>query len=120
MVLTASSALFPVNGLCCHRRRPQCASIVADLMPASRHQNHTASPSAGPRIRLMRRPRPPHPAPNVRDDRDTPLVKRVQDVRTNAADLRKREAKYFLLRGLPAAANQPEGTRDYMRFTIQR
>jgi hypothetical protein len=26
------------------------------------------------RIRLLRRKRPPHPAPNVRDDRDTPLL----------------------------------------------
>jgi len=26
------------------------------------------------RLRLMRRSRPPHPAPNVRDDRETPLL----------------------------------------------
>ena len=26
------------------------------------------------RIRLVRHPRPPHPAPNVRDDREAPLV----------------------------------------------
>jgi hypothetical protein len=43
----------------------QCESTVANLMPASRHQDHTAWPSAYPRIRLVRDKRPPHPAPNV-------------------------------------------------------
>ena len=46
MVLTGSFELSPVIGLCCHRRQPQCESIVANLMPASRHQDHTTSPSA--------------------------------------------------------------------------
>jgi hypothetical protein len=31
----------------------QCVSIVAGLMPASRHQDHTLSPSANPRRRLI-------------------------------------------------------------------
>jgi hypothetical protein len=43
---TAYFVLSPVIGLCCHRRKPQCISIAAYLMPASRHQDHTASPSA--------------------------------------------------------------------------
>ena len=38
-------------------------SIVADLMPASRHQDHTPSPSAALVVRLSTWPRPPHPAP---------------------------------------------------------
>jgi hypothetical protein len=71
---TAYSALSPVIGLCCHRRRPRCESIVASLMPASRHQDHTASPSAfravrQERIRVHRIPRP-----TFCDDRETPLL----------------------------------------------
>ena len=46
----------------------------ADLISASGYQDHTTSPSACLRIRLLRNKRPPHPAPNVRDDRDTPLL----------------------------------------------
>jgi len=43
-------------------------------MPASRHQDHTALPSAFSNLRQRRYPRPSHPAPNVRDDRETPLL----------------------------------------------
>ena len=53
-------------------------SIVANLMPASGHQDHTTSPSALAPLVLRYSPRPLHPAPNVRDDRDTPLY-RVRD-----------------------------------------
>jgi hypothetical protein len=52
----------------------QCASIVANLISASRYQDHTTSPSALAQIVLLRHPRPPHPAPNVRDDREAPLL----------------------------------------------
>jgi hypothetical protein len=45
----------------------------ANLTPASGRQDHTTSPSANRRPRLWRRLRPPHPAPYVRDDRETPL-----------------------------------------------
>jgi len=44
MVLTAYSGLSLVTGLYCHHH--QCESIITDLMPASGHQDHTASPSA--------------------------------------------------------------------------
>jgi hypothetical protein len=44
MVLTACFVLSPVIGLYCHRR-PQ-DHHPAGLMPASRHQDHTTSPSA--------------------------------------------------------------------------
>ena len=47
--------------------------LLKSLTPASRCQNHTTSPSASGCVRLSQAPRPPHPAPNVRDDRDTPL-----------------------------------------------
>jgi hypothetical protein len=41
----------------------ECESILADLTPASGRQDHTTSPSAGPRSRRKRLPRPAHPAP---------------------------------------------------------
>jgi hypothetical protein len=43
MVLTVSFVLSPVNGLSCHRRRN---AQHYRQMPASRHQDHTTSPSA--------------------------------------------------------------------------
>jgi hypothetical protein len=48
--------------------------LLKNLTPASRRQDHTTSPSASSRSRQKRASRPPHPAPNVRDDRETPLV----------------------------------------------
>jgi hypothetical protein len=47
-----------------------------DLTPASGCQDHTTSPSARQRPRLWHRLRPPHPASNVRDDRETPLERK--------------------------------------------
>jgi hypothetical protein len=41
----------------------------ANLTPASGRQDHTTSPSALSVLRLEAPKRPPHPAPNVRDDR---------------------------------------------------
>src|SRR6202012_4511112 len=67
-VLTVSSALSPVIGLVCHRRR----RFLANLTPASRRQDHTTSPSAsGALVRsaISVHRIPPH----VRDDRETPL-----------------------------------------------
>src|SRR5579863_2200344 len=61
MVLTAYIALSPVTGLSCHRR-PQDHHL-ASLTSASGYQDHTTSPSAGRRIRLVccRVHRIPHP-----------------------------------------------------------
>src|SRR3979409_2526244 len=51
---------------------PSSADCSADLTPASGCQDHTTSPSASaPFVSVP--PRPPHPAPYVRDDRETPL-----------------------------------------------
>ena len=49
-------------------------SIVANLTPASRRQDHTTSPSAGDITRQLMSQRPLHPASNVRDDREAPLL----------------------------------------------
>ena len=79
MVLTVSFALSSVIGLYCHRRLRGVSgplgltSPFANLTPASRRQDHTTSPSALA-LSSKRRSRPPHPAPNVRDDREAPLL----------------------------------------------
>src|ERR1700716_4335830 len=69
MVLTAYFVLSPVTGLFCHRRSAK--KIPRNLTPASGRQDHTPSPSALAPLVSAPPPRPPHPAPNVRDDRDT-------------------------------------------------
>jgi hypothetical protein len=72
MVLTVSFVLFPVTGLVCHRRPRD----------AKHHRQLDASVGASEphdfavrlaRVRLAAPKRPPHSAPNVRDDRETPL-----------------------------------------------
>src|SRR5260221_13926890 len=75
MVLTVSFVLSPVTGLFCHRHF--AGHVPRTLAPASGRQDHTTSPSVAasfvrvlfPRLTL---PRPSHPAPNVRDDRERP------------------------------------------------
>jgi hypothetical protein len=47
---------------------------LRNLTPASGRQDHTTSPSAAYVIRLLTLPRPSHPVPNVRDDREAPLL----------------------------------------------
>jgi hypothetical protein len=76
MVLTVSFALSLGSGLSCPRRR---AIISRDLVSASGGQDHTPSPSASasfvrvPKARATPT-RPSHPALNVRDDREAPLL----------------------------------------------
>ncbi len=72
---TVSFVLSPVTGLCCHRRRRDARKtpgIIANLTPASGRQDHTIAVRIS-RASSPRRLRPSLPAPNVRDDRDTPL-----------------------------------------------
>ena len=83
MVLTVSFVLSPVTGLFCHRRHADRGvsgplgptSPPRNLTPASGRQDHTTSPSASAALVSAPPKRPPHPAPNVRDDRDTPLLR---------------------------------------------
>ena len=49
-------------------------SIVANLTPAKGRQDHTTSPSAHASFVCRGHWRPSHPAPNVRDDREAPLL----------------------------------------------
>jgi len=75
MVLTVYFALSPVTGLVCHRRPQETCKKLA-----SRELDASVGASGPhdfvvrkPRSRQSRRQRPSHPAPNVRDDRETPL-----------------------------------------------
>jgi hypothetical protein len=105
MVLTVSFVLSPVIGLSCHRPRRDALSIVARLMPASRHQDHTTSPSASACVRRSQPARPPHPAPNVYDDRETPLM-RGGTALAYKDDLPDGQSEIFFTRGLASRANQ--------------
>ena len=54
---------------------PLRSLLLKNLTPASGRQDHTTSPSALRAFRLEASKRPPHPALNVRDDRDTSLFR---------------------------------------------
>ena len=62
---------LPGERLFCHRR-PREASLLSDLMPAPRHQDHTTSPYARA-THVSRSSRVHRIPPRVRDDRDPPL-----------------------------------------------
>jgi hypothetical protein len=73
VVLTVSFALSPVTGLSCHRRSRGLPPRELDTsIGAPGPHDFTVRISA---VRLRAPPRPLHPAPNVRDDRDTPLLR---------------------------------------------
>jgi hypothetical protein len=80
---TVSFVVSLVIGLSCHHRRQ---FIFADLIPASRYQDATTSPSASPAFVLRQRQRPPLPAPNVPDDAQRPSD-RARDGGESASDL---------------------------------
>jgi hypothetical protein len=72
MVLTAYFVLSPVTGLFCHRRlRGNNPAKLDASVGASGPHGFAVRNSAA---RLASPKRPPHPVPNVRDDRDTPLL----------------------------------------------
>jgi hypothetical protein len=83
---------------------PSLADCSANLTPASGRQDHTTSPSAlAPFVRAKRLrcvlPRPSHPLPYVRDDRETPLCVGPGCQRCRS-DLRQMGTGIFLRRGL--------------------
>src|ERR1700716_259071 len=91
MVLTAYFVLSPVIGLSCHRHRRKF--ISANLTPASRRQDHTTSPSARQRSRLLAPPASTAPRPNVRDDGQRPSEGR--DGESHEVICVGRKQKYF-------------------------
>jgi len=99
MVLTASFAISPVIGLCCHRRLANWQRVRARLGRHASAKLDASVEASGPRDFAVRisavrpraprvahgkppcdpdcaptLPRPSHPKPNVRDDRETPLM----------------------------------------------
>ena len=72
---------------------PLRSLLLRNLMPASGHQDHTTSPSAGPRARQSRGSRPPHPAPTFVTMANAPLRDRTGQVLK--VIWVKREAEYF-------------------------
>src|SRR5258705_13927500 len=78
---------------------PSPALLLADLTPTLGRQNHTTSPYASasfvrPAIARLTPPRPPHPMPNVRDDREAPLLWARDTLDMHLIWVR-REAEYF-------------------------
>jgi hypothetical protein len=70
MVLTVSFVLSPVTGLVCHRHRRNCLrQLDASVGASGPHDFAVREPAPF----VCAPPRPPHPAPYVRDDRETPL-----------------------------------------------
>jgi hypothetical protein len=71
MVLTVSFEVSPETGLDClrHRQKRFCR-FDTSVGVSGRHDFAVRIR----RLRHSRRTRPPHPAPNVRDDRETPLL----------------------------------------------
>ena len=102
---TAYNGLSPVTGLCCHRR-PREAFASQEL--------DTSVGVSGPHdfaVRIQSRssrapPRPPHPAPNVRDDREAPLFEGRGMARAGSADLPDGESEIFFANRLD---NSPDG-----------
>jgi hypothetical protein len=83
---------------------PSSTDFSANLTPASGRQDHTTSPSAAASfvrtlIARLTLPRPPHPAPYVRDDREAPLLWERDD-RSSRDDLGRLKTKIFLQAGL--------------------
>ena len=68
---TAYSAFSPAIGFLSPSPAEK-RSLLKEFAPASRHQDHTASPYARRGVRLAHDRRPSHPASNVRDDRECP------------------------------------------------
>ena len=79
---------------------------LANLTPASGRQNHTASPSASNAL-VSRAARVHRIPPNVRDDRDTPLLAR-RDGESKAYDSEKRKQNIF--RGRVDRISRPRPT----------
>jgi len=96
VVLTVSFVLSLVTGLCCHHRERDCRG--------NRRQLDTSVGVSGPhdfavRIDALRRRaslRPSHPAPNVRDDREAPLLEEHGTAETSGVDLPDIASRNFL------------------------
>jgi len=98
---TAYSALSPGNRA--FLPPSPVGSSPTGLMSASRHQDHTASPSALPAFVFARQERPPHPALNTRDDRVAPLLLGARDGAEDATDFSCRQSELFFAQALESS-----------------
>jgi len=115
MVLTAYSALSPATGLSCHRRQRDAKHhrrLDASVGASGPHGFAVRNNIIRPRDHYSRLtlPRPPHPAPNVHDDRDTSLFG-CGTGRACRDDLPDGEREIFFQKGLAFA----EGARQASR-----
>ena len=109
MVLTAYIVLSPGTGLFCPRhRRNRFRQLSASVGAPGPHDFAVRISAA----RLASPLRPPHPASNVRDDRDTPLLWR-RDSRNTTTDFGFGKSEIFFTRGLdrffPRGSDLPVG-----------
>jgi hypothetical protein len=92
MVLTASFVLSPVTGLSCHRRLRSALRKLDTSVGVSGPHDFAV------RFRHSRQkhhPRPSHPAPNVRDDREAPLLSRRDGVGFKGVSINWRNELFF-------------------------
>jgi hypothetical protein len=96
---------------CCATITGMMRSIIADLTPALVRQDHTISPYAACRPSTRTRhvaalPRPPHPAPDVRDGHEAPLLG-ARDGNKYAGDLRRKNTDLFFQERMDSQAKSP-------------
>jgi hypothetical protein len=113
MVLTVSFVISLVTGLCCHHRLADTSARLDASVGASGPYDFAVRVSA---VRQKRCPRPPHPLPYVRDDRETPLCLGGDGCGCRG-DLGQRGMEIFLRGGLDEW-NQIETVRDFCRMRI--
>jgi hypothetical protein len=109
VVLTVSFVLSLATGLCCHHRERDCRG--------NRRQLDTSVGVSGPhdfavRIDALRRRaslRPSHPAPNVRDDREAPLLEERGTAETSGVDLPDIASRKFFAEALDKLAEPGAG-----------
>jgi hypothetical protein len=100
MVLTAYFVLSPVTGLFCHRHPADFSAKLDTSVGAPGPHDFTVRISIiRPALACLTLPRPSHPAPNVRDDREAPLLWE-QDGGSFKSDLGRRRSGIFFRRGL--------------------
>jgi hypothetical protein len=100
MVLTVSFVLSPVTGLFCHRHpADNSARLDASVGASGPHDFAVRISIIRPALACLTLPHPPHPAPNVRDDREAPLLWE-QDGGSFRSDLGLRRSKIFFAEGL--------------------
>ena len=98
---TAYSALSLVTGLSCHHRLANTSAKLDASVGASGPHDFAVREKC---LRLWHQLRPPHPVPNVRDDRETPL-EWARDDQGYATDLGQARSGIFLAGGLDGEFN---------------